>query len=74
MLPASSPVAAALADARAAGRPAYRVAADAGIDRKTLSRIAAGHQRPHRLTREAIARALDRDVDDLFAVVGQGGS
>ena len=56
----------ALAEAKTAGRPLYRVAVEAHVDPKTLARIAAGRQRPYRLTRESIARALDRDVDEVF--------
>jgi transcriptional regulator with XRE-family HTH domain len=56
----------ALAEARVAGRPMYRVAAEAHIDPKTLARIAAGRQAPHPVTREAIARALGRDPAELF--------
>ena len=56
----------ALAEARIAGRTMYRVAAEAHVDPKTLARIAAGRQEPHRLTREAIARALGRDPQELF--------
>jgi transcriptional regulator with XRE-family HTH domain len=56
----------ALAEARAAGRPLYRIAHQAHIDRGTLARIAAGRQTPHPLTREAIAAALGRDVAAIF--------
>jgi transcriptional regulator with XRE-family HTH domain len=60
------PLRRALAEAKAAGRTTADVAADAHIARATLSRIANGHRTPNRLTREAIARALDREVDVLF--------
>jgi transcriptional regulator with XRE-family HTH domain len=56
----------ALAEAKAAGRTTADVAADAHIARATLSRIANGHRTPNRLTREAIARALDREVGEIF--------
>jgi transcriptional regulator with XRE-family HTH domain len=56
----------ALADARAAGRRHYEIAAAAHIDPATLSRIVTGQRVPQRLTREAIARALDRDPAALF--------
>jgi transcriptional regulator with XRE-family HTH domain len=56
----------ALAEAKATGRHGYQVAAAAHIDPTTLSRIVTGQRVPHRLTAEAIARALDRDVADVF--------
>src|SRR5215210_1705975 len=56
----------ALAEAKAAGRRAEDVAADAHIARETLGRILNGHQRPHPLTAEAIARALGRPVEAIF--------
>ena len=56
----------ALAEAKAAGRTTADVATDAHIARATLSRIANGHRTPNRLTRESIARALDREPAELF--------
>lgn len=60
------PLSRALAEAKAAGRTAADVAADAHIARETLSRIVTGQRTPLRLTREAIARALGCPPAELF--------
>lgn len=43
------------------------LASKTGLTLRTIERIEAGEiRRPHRLTREAIARVLRRDPDELF--------
>jgi hypothetical protein len=55
-----------LAISRLQGRPAYMVAAAAGIRAPLLSMIVSGQKQPTRATARKIARALRRDVAELF--------
>ena len=56
----------ALSEARAAGIPARAVAEEAGISASLLSIIANGRAAVTPRTAEALARALGREVAELF--------
>lgn len=69
MIPAArrvSPLTRALEEARAAGIPQWAVAEEAGISPALLSMVARGRIRATRSSCEAIARALGRQVSELF--------
>ena len=52
------------------GRPAYEVARSCRIHPGTVSRLVNCRVRPKPETAEALAQALQCDVDDLFATEG----
>jgi hypothetical protein len=56
----------AIARSRRAGRPGYRVAADAGVHPTTLHGIVVGRINPTDDERARIAAALDEDEAALF--------
>jgi transcriptional regulator with XRE-family HTH domain len=68
------PITRAVAQARAAGVPAYAIAREANISQALLSMIVNGRAPVTRATGEKIAQALGVDVNEIFPELSAAGA